>query len=483
VEAALPTVEELDLLRARLAGDEAAPDDATRVDLLASLEALKSACAATQARLSLAFEASQRAEQAARGIPANKQGRGIASQVALARRDSPFKGQRHLGLARALVREMPHTLRALAAGDISEWRATLMVRETATLSAEHRSKVDAELADRVGRLGDAGVAREARKLAYALDPAAALRRSRSARKDRHVSIRPAPDTMSYLTGFLPVEQGVAVHTALTKHADALRSTGDARSRGQIMADTLVERVTGQSKAPAVPVEIQLVMTDRTLLGQDDDPARLNGHGPIPAGLARSILRSAAEAARPAGAWVRRLYTSPGAAELVAMDARRRRFPAQLRRFLVVRDEVCRTPWCDATIRHADHAVRAVDGGETSADNGQGLCETCNLAKEAPGWSARSSRNRAGPGGSLDGRGRHTIEVMTPTGHAYSSNAPAPPGARPQVPASRRLIDGHLTGRSVSSMERRFAGLRTAPQHAGSTASTRPGAARARARAG
>ena len=441
-------------------GSKAASDDATRIDLLASLEALKSACAATQARVTVAFDASQRAEQAARGAPVEEQGRGIASQVALARRDSPVKGQRHLGLARALVREMPHTLRALAAGDISEWRATLMVRETATLSAEHRSMVDAELADRVGRLGDAGVAREARKLAYALDPASALRRSRSARTDRHVSIRPAPDTMSYLTGFLPVDQGVAVHTALTKHADALRATGDSRSRGQIMADTLVERVTGQAEAPAVPVEIQLVMTDRALLGQDDAPARINGHGPVPAGLARSILRSAAEAARPARAWVRRLYISPGTGELAAMDARRRLFPAQLRRFLVIRDEVCRTPWCDAPIRHADHAVRAVDGGDTSAENGQGLCQTCNLAKEAPGWSASSARNRAGPSRLSAWRPRHTVEVTTPTGHAYTSEAPAPPGARPGFAASRRLIDASLAGGRTSSMERRFATVGT-----------------------
>jgi 5-methylcytosine-specific restriction endonuclease McrA len=224
--------------------------------------------------------------------------------------------------------------------------------------------------------------------------------------------------MSYLTGFLPVAQGVAVHAALTRHADTLKATGDTRTRGQIMADTLVERVTGQAAAPAVPVEVHLVMSDRTLLGGDDVPARLMGAGPVPAALARTLVAGTGKAADAARVWVRRLYTSPATGDLVALDSRRREFTGMLRDFLVIRDEVCRTPWCDAPIRHADHVVRASEGGATSSDNGQGLCEACNYAKEAPGWSAATSR--AGP--------RHPVTVRTPTGHRYSSTAPDPPGA-------------------------------------------------------
>lgn len=40
---------------------------------------------------------------------------------------------------------MPHTLAALTRGEISEWRATLVVRETATLSHADRAQVDREL--------------------------------------------------------------------------------------------------------------------------------------------------------------------------------------------------------------------------------------------------------------------------------------------------------------------------------------------------
>lgn len=413
----MPTVAEVEAFTASLACDESATTDRGRIDLIAALERAKGALAAAQARIAVTFDASQRAEQAAQGVPADKQGKGIAAQIALARQESPHKGGYHLGMAKALVHEMTNTLQSLATGEISERRAMLLVRETAVVSAELRSKIDELLAGRLAGLGDKRVAAEARKLTYQLDPTSVLRRTRGAHKDRRVSIRPAPDTMSYLTGFLPVAQGVAVHTALSKHADTLRGIGDPRSRGQIMADRLVELVTGQAVAEAVPTEVRLVMTDRALLGTDDTPARLEGYGAIPAWLARSLIRASGDLATQAKAWVRRLYTSPTTGDLVAMDSRRREFDGQLRQFLIVRDEACRTPWCDAQIRHLDHVEAVADGGVTSADNGQGLCEACNYAKQAPGWRATPSRD--GP--------NHEVTVETPTGHTYTSTSPEPPG--------------------------------------------------------
>ena len=306
-------------------------------------------------------------------------------------------------------------------GEISEWRATLMVRETAELSREHRSRVDEELGGRLRDLGDRAAAAEARKIGYRLDPGSALRRTRGATADRYVSLRPAPDTMSYLTGFLPVAQGVACLAALRQHADSLNAQGDGRSRGQIMADPLVERVTGQVTADAVKVEVGLVMTDRTLLAGDQSPADLPGFGPIPAPLARQITRAADQV------WLRRLYVRPDTGALVATDSRRRLFRGKLRRLVILRDQTCRTPWCDAPIRHADHPVRAADGGATTAENSQGLCESCNYAKEAPGWRAKR----------LDGP-RHRVEITTPTGHRYVSTAPDPPGPQPRPQPGQQL---------------------------------------------
>ena len=398
-----------------------AGDDEERWEQLRALEELKAAAAAAQARITVALDVSQRREQEVAGVRRADLGRGVAAQVALARRESPTMGARHLGLGHALVEELPHTLQALREGRTTEWRATVIARETACLSRDDRATVDRELAARpggLGALGDRAVLVETRRIVYRVDGLAFTRRAAKAESERRVTLRPAPDTMTLLSGLLPVRQGVAVLAALSRQADTLRSEGDLRSRGQIMADTLVERITGLADAGAVPLEVNLVMTDRALLSADHEttetPARVEGYGPVPAALARSWVRDSA-----ADVWLRRLYTDPATGSLVAMESRRRVFTGSLRRFVVIRDEVCRTPWCGAPIRHVDHPRRAADGGPTSAANAQGLCAACNLAKEAPGWQARASGDM--------------VETRVPTGRRFVSLPPAlGPPLRPRL---------------------------------------------------
>lgn len=246
-----------------------------------------------------------------------------------------------------------------------------------------------------------------------LDPASVVARRRRAETDRHVTLRPAPDTMTWLTALLPVKDGVAAYAALTRSADSARAGGDRRGKGQVMADALVGRVVEGDTTTAghQRVSLNLVMTDHDLFGAGDQPAYVDGYGPVPSELAREIVAGACT--RKEELWLRRLYCHPRTGELVAADSRSRLFPRSLARFIRLRDRVCRTPWCDAPVRHLDHPVPRADDGPTSEVNGQGLCEACNYAKEAPGWWARPS-----PG--TDG---HEIETTLPTGHRYRSRPP------------------------------------------------------------
>ena len=261
-----------------------------------------------------------------------------------------------------MVHEMPHALASLESGEISEWRATMVVRETACLSREHRAQVDAELAARKGgfaSMGDRQTAAEARRIGYRLDPHPVTKGARKAESGRRVTLRPAPDTMTLLTALLPARQGVAAYAALSKHAGFQRSDGDERTRGQVMADALVERPTGQATADSVPVEVSLVVSDRTLLGNGSEPANLEGYGPVPAPLVRDWIRGETAGSRveaEAQIWLCRLYRRPADGALVAMDKTQRLFEGKLRRFLIHRDQQCRTRWCDAPIRHVDHPV-------------------------------------------------------------------------------------------------------------------------------
>ncbi len=379
-------------------------------------EQLKSAATAAQARATALWAARRRDAEQAAGVPSSLRDRGLASEVGLARRDSPARGSTHLGMARALVEEMPHTLAALETGALSEWRATLIVQQSACLSVEHRRQLDAELCADACRLegwGNARIEAEAKKIAARLDAAAVVARGAKAAKDRCVSIRPAPDTMTYVTAMLPVDQGMAVWAALKRQAD---TTFDNRSRGQIMADTFVERVTGRPAGQPIPVALNLVMADTTLFGGDDTPGWLMDYGPVPAAVVRHLVNDAVTD-KDAKAVLRRLYRHPKSGQLVAMESRSRRFPKALATFIGLRDRTCRTPYCDAPIRHRDHADPKRRGGATSAVNGLGLCERCNYVKEALGWRV-VARQRDGV---------HRAEFHTPTGATYRSTAPPLPG--------------------------------------------------------
>ena len=189
-----------------------------------------------------------------------------------------------------------------------------------------------------------------------------------------------------------------------------------------MADTLVDRITGRAEVGGKPrIEVKIVMTADSLTGDADQPAMVEGYGPVPAAWAREALADAE-------VFVRRLFTDP-VGRLVAMG-----MPSpstEGRRVHHHRDGgICRTNRCDAPIRNIDHVERHVDGGETRSENLQGLCERCNQAKEALGWQARP-----GPDGS--------IITTTPTGHTYTSPPPDtwPPDPPPRLsPAEHRLRD-------------------------------------------
>ena len=182
-----------------------------------------------------------------------------------------------------------------------------------------------------------------------------------------------------------------------------------------MADLAVQRLGGLALGQVQPVEIHLVMTDMSpCLGRgphsrathqpgspagvgDRRPVEVVGFGPVPAAFVRDRLRhgttatpasrqpwnrsdaagtgtrstwtrqpreprrdrAARDPGKPeAAVWLRRLYTSPDGRDLVAMDSRRRTFTGLLRQFLVLRDQACRVPWCEAPIRAIDHATPA-----------------------------------------------------------------------------------------------------------------------------
>ena len=509
---------EVDRFRAWLAGvDVAGLSDRERVELVASLERVKGAASAAQARATDALRCSREV------VAPQDVARSVGSVVALARRESPTLGDRFVGLSRALVHEMPATMAALSAGECGERVAVAVVAATAALSREDRGEVDARVGPLLTRLGVRQAGAAAARVAAELDAASVVARMEAAVRSRRVTVRPAPDGMAYLSVLGPLKDVVGAHAALQARARAVvggqcpEEAPEGRGVGAVAADTALALLSGRASGQLQPVEVHLVMTDRALLGTGDpgrspfEPARIPGHGSVPAPVARAWLRegltdpapggadasppttaaaspptgaaasppTGAAASPPTGAdpdvgtgtalqlstaarvWVRRLYTTPDGRDLVAMDSRRRLFGGLLRRMLVLRDDVCTTPWCEAPIVHADHATPVREHGGTSFEEGNGKCARCNHGKEAPGWrtrvvlaptgsrSAGPERTTPGPApapaarpsrdktsglprqdfrsvdsGGGDGlRQRRVVQVTTPLGHRYESEPP------------------------------------------------------------
>lgn len=385
-------------------------------DPLGRLERIKAVVAAASLRVTRAFAESQTARQRAAGLRREHLGRGVGDQVALACGLTPAQGAARVRLAAALV-QLPQAERLLERGNITEWAATILVRETAHLTAADRAEVDRRLcAEREGqppaatRLSPRRLANRARGIGAELDVAAAVRRASQAKQDRAVWIRPAPDTMAYVTALLPVVQGVSCYAALVKAAESAKNDGDERGRSQLMADILVERLTGQASAEAVPVEIGLVMTPDALLGVSDEPARLPDGTFLPAPTARDLARR-----EDAPRWLRRLFTDPITHVVTDLDRARRRIYGGLEaRVVDARDQHCRLPRCDSLLTHRDHIQSARHGGQTTVTNGQRQCPPHNLLKELPGWTHEVTD---------PGPGQHEVVITTPTGHRYTSQAP------------------------------------------------------------
>ncbi|CAM3997782.1 DUF222 domain-containing protein [Smaragdicoccus niigatensis] len=380
------------------------------VDLITAHETAKSAAAAVQARAAVELLRLETAEYPGRASALVQ--RSVGTQIALARKDSPLRGRRHLSLAKALCTDLPHTMGALERGELSEFRAHLIARETNHLTSDDRRTVDHELAGGLMGAGDSKVADLARAAAQRADSAAAERRAQKARNNRWVGAWAKPDAMMMVKALLPFEHGLAVHRALRAHAEQARRDGDKRPIGQVMADEFVQRLLGKSVDHLINIEIGLVMNERTLLRNDNEAAYVPGFGHIPAGIARKLLADADKA------WIRRLFVEPTSGELVNIESKRRLFSGKLRQLVLTRDRTCRTPYCNNQIRHIDHTTSWSKHRETQASGGQGLCEYGNYVKENPGWSCDVIHI---------GVARRT-RFTTPTGHHYDSPPPAQPGS-------------------------------------------------------
>ena len=400
--------------------------DSSRISdvLIQELEYLKHAVSARQIELTAHAVADAKERLRPSGmVPPGWAARVTAVAVGFARRRHPVAAARLVHQAQVLTHEMPAVLDGMRAGEIGEEQAAILVRETEGLGPAARAQVAEEVSDRWQRLGDRGLREAARQVVNRLDPDLAQVRAIAAAHDRHVSWRSAPDSMLRLTALLPAREGLACVQALQADPDV--AAAKASDRNRAMADALVSRLTGRATGEPVPVDVRvnLMIPSESLI--KDAPGHLEGYGTIPGHLARDLITACPEKDGPA---IRRIFTAPGHQELIGMESTARTYRGLLREFITLRDQRCRTPFCESDVKHIDHIKPVAEGGPTSADNAGVDCAHCNYTKGLPGYSA------TGTGRQITYRiGRLTM----------TSTPPRPPIAKPAEPLSgleRRFVE-------------------------------------------
>lgn len=245
----------------------------------------------------------------------------------------------------------------------------------------------------------------ARVLRERLHAVSLEQRVRAARETRGVWIEGDVDGMAFLSLKLPVE---LAHQAYARIDAAARTMDDDRTLAQRRADVAGELLTADSTGvPAVRVAVAVTVPVLTLLGHDDAPGTLDGHGPIDAETARRLA-----AAAPS---FQRLLTHPVTGALLDIDRGTYRIPADLRRWLQVADVTCRFPGCGRPARTADldHTLDHQYGGATRASNLAHLCRHHHRLKHQTRWKVAA----------IPDDPVHRVTWTSPTGHHRTADPP------------------------------------------------------------
>ncbi len=380
---------------------------AGRVDLLVALERQAAWLAAMQQRVLAAMAA----DPAAAADDVDRTGEGwVREDVACALRLSGLTATRRIAVAQTLAERLPATLELLGRGEISYLHAAGLAEAVYPLDGEQTTKVEARVLPRAGEQ-TLGEFRRAVRRAVASVAASTVEQQRAqAMSERRVCVTPRDDGMAELWALLPAEGATAISAAVDALA-SVTSADDPRSADQRRADALVDLAVAALHDPLLPKAqgmrpaVQVTVALSTLLGVDEQPGELTGHGPIPASVARRL------AADETGTW-RRLVTDPVSGQLIDYGHTTYRPPKDLAEFVIARDHVCVFPTCARPARrcHLDHRIPFDKGGSTSSENVAALCERHHVGKHKTTWTPRRQPD-----------GSHTW--VSPTGHRYRARPP------------------------------------------------------------
>ena len=373
--------------------------------------------------------------------------RAVIAELATALRLPERTMSRLVSEAWTLTTELRSTLAALHSGSIDEAHARVIIDETAGLvEASVRERLDAELAARAATMTAASLRRVARRLREAAQAESLAERHDRARAERRVEVEPARDGMAWLHMHLAAGDALLIRDRLDRVAADVRGAAgeasgaaDDRTPDQLRADVVRDlllhgvppigeafHVAAATARPTVHVTVPVL----TLLGVDDAPGELEGYGPIDPDTARRLAAQAPSFTR--------ILTHPVSGTVLEVDRTTYRPPADLARWLRVRDETCRFPGCNrrAARSELDHTGDWADDGRTAFDNLAHLCPYHHHLKHETSWSVRHLEHGTLEWRSPAGRRHVTEPAVRIPARAARNPAGAAPDPTPGMPPDR-----------------------------------------------
>jgi len=438
------------------------------------IETVGSADRIANCAAALAVRSIERARRFAAGIQANRSltrftgdeesFRAFVDEIAMQLRIPYRTAEQKVYGAKILAVDLEKTMESFAAGSISERHAMLMVDLTLALSDEDRAAFEEKALPRAATLTVAQFKRFGRNLRAKLHPETLVEDHRAAMADRSVTLDSLEHGMAALTITGDAVDLVGIYNGTLDAAEVLRrQDGETRTQAQIMSDILRDTLAdgtvigpltnttsahaageladesgteavetsvaetagalGSSKASGgryrtFQPRVMVMVPALSLLGKSDEPAILEGYGPID-------IETARELAGEAPTWTR-LLTDPENGSIIAMSSTKYRPPADLAAAVRMRDGICRHPGCSRPARQCeiDHSVAWKHGGATSLTNLECVCKKDHRGKHFelidPNGNIVGTAMKVEHVRDEFGNPNGVIRWTTATGHAYLS---------------------------------------------------------------
>ena len=360
--------------------------------------------------------------------------RSVRAEVACALRLPERSVEGLFGEARYLVSSLPETMQAMRSGEISYRHAKVIIDHAAPLSADDLPAFERLIVPAAATSSVATLKRRARLLREQLDPSTIAERTRTAFEKREVTWSPDDDGMGWLALYLSAADGAAAYSratdvalklrdderaaaaaALADGAPAITPRTLAQLRLDVMRDALLcgtfDALGGKLVRPDVFVTVPVF----SLMGLTEEPAILDGYGPIDAETARRLAANAPSFVR--------LLVHPHTGVVLGVDRDRYALPADLQNAVRVRYSTCGMFGCNLPAERCDvdHTFDWNYGGKTELKNLAPLCRGHHTVKHHTPWTVKQAP---------DGTG--VLTWTSPAGRNYV-NEPENRARPPEIP--------------------------------------------------